>query len=321
MMAGKLDLLFLSAVFLSVPASLTAENMVVPAGTILQCTLNDPNLSPKTTAVGDPILCDADPLYEFGVPVFPQGAYLKGHITEAAQPGHFWGKGSMHVSFDQILLPGAELPMGAKITEAPHVNVDAHGTMHGKGHATRDTVEWMIPVLWPMKVITLPMRGPQPQLKSEARLSLKLMRDVIIPDGAAGMPTGRRLLRPGVFQSTEPPQEPRYAISTTHLVRPEEPVLITRTPQPTVAMVPAAAGPVADRTTFLILKDGTGQLARQYWFESGQHIRYIAPDGSSGLLPIEALDFASTVKLNRERGVDFVIQSRGPEPSVVPEAN
>jgi hypothetical protein len=321
-MAGKLDLLLLSSlstVLLAVPASLTAQNVIVPAGTTLQCTLNDPNLSPKTTAVGDPILCDADPLYEFGVAVFPQGAYLKGHVTEAAEPGHLWGKGSIRVTFDQILLPGAELPMGAKVIGAPHVNVDRNGTMHGKGHAKRDTVEWMIPVLWPMKVITLPMRGPEPELKTEARLSLKLMRDVIIPEAAEGMPSNRMQIRPGAFQpGPANTPEPRYALST-QAMQPRAPMLLTR--GPSMALLPAAnVTAAANRTTFLILKDGSGQLAKQYWFESGQRIRYVAPDGSTGLLPIEALDFASTVKLNRERGVDFVIQSRGPE-AVVPESN
>ena len=33
------------------------------------------------------------------------------------------------------------------------------GRILGKGHATRDTVLWLIPVLWPIDLIMLPMRG------------------------------------------------------------------------------------------------------------------------------------------------------------------
>jgi hypothetical protein len=39
------------------------------------------------------------------------------------------------------------------------MKVDRQGDIQGQGHPKRDTVEWMIPVLWPLKVITLPLRG------------------------------------------------------------------------------------------------------------------------------------------------------------------
>jgi hypothetical protein len=62
--------------------------------------------------------------------------------------------------------------------------------------------------------------------------------------------------------------------------------------------------------TLLIWADGSAQLVKDYWFDSGQKIRFVARDGHAGVFPIEALDLATTVKLNRERGVSFVIGSK-----------
>jgi hypothetical protein len=48
---------------------------VIPAGTLLQCTLSEPNFSSKTAAVGDPVLCHLGSMAEFGRPLFPRGGY------------------------------------------------------------------------------------------------------------------------------------------------------------------------------------------------------------------------------------------------------
>jgi hypothetical protein len=45
-------------------------------------------------------------------------------------------------------------------------------------------VEWAIPVLWPIKVATLPARGPRPSLKGETHIELRVMEDILIPDAA-----------------------------------------------------------------------------------------------------------------------------------------
>ena len=34
-----------------------AQDLLVPAGTLLQCTLDEPNFSSATAAIGDPVLC------------------------------------------------------------------------------------------------------------------------------------------------------------------------------------------------------------------------------------------------------------------------
>jgi hypothetical protein len=159
----------------------SARDVVVPAGTLLQCTLNEPNLSSKTVAIGDPVLCHLRGVTVFGQQAFPRGSYLVGHLEAAKDPGHFWGKGYLQLTFDRIGVPSGDLPLEAKITGTRGYKVDKEGKIRGKGHATRDVVEWMLPPLWPWKVIMLPARGPRPQLKGETVLSLRLMDDVQVP--------------------------------------------------------------------------------------------------------------------------------------------
>jgi hypothetical protein len=59
--------------------------------------------------------------------------------------------------------------------------VDRDGKIHGTGHPTRDAIEWMIPVLWPIDLINLPRRGPYPELKPETRLTVMVLDDFGIP--------------------------------------------------------------------------------------------------------------------------------------------
>ncbi|HEV2276396.1 MAG TPA: hypothetical protein VGR96_19645 [Acidobacteriaceae bacterium] len=298
-MTGRLHAVLLSAIALVAPATLRGQEVVVPAGTILQCTLNEPNLSSKTAEPGDPVLCDAGPLYVFGVPVLPRGAYLEGHFADFRNPGHFWGKGWMQLEFDRILLPGAEMPLAAKVSSIPHQSVDSQGRIHGKGHATRDAVEWAIPVLWPVKILTLPMRGPRPTLKSETRVNLKLMQSLAIPQSAAGFASDRQQLKPGAFRPAPGSNAPTVNEAVA---------------SPPPAEPYAAAPPpdyAADQGTALVLRNGGGLLVKNYWFEDGQRIRYVAFNGMEGLLPIRMLDLGATVRLNRERGIPFMIRSDG----------
>jgi hypothetical protein len=64
---------------------------------------------------------------------------------------------------------------------------------------------------------------------------------------------------------------------------------------------------------FLIRKDGRGYLVTNYWFDAGE-LAYVASDGTRQTMPPEELDFEMTAKLNRERGVPFVIRSKTTEP-------
>lgn len=155
---------------------------IIPAGSLISCTVSEPKLSSKTTAIGDPVLCQVGHSERYGRSVLPYNSYLVGRFEDYKDPGHFVGKGWMELRFDRMVIePDTTIPIDAKVVAVPGYNVDRDGRILGKGHAVRDTVEWMIPVLWPIDLINLPRRGPRPTLKEETRLVLKVMDDLAVP--------------------------------------------------------------------------------------------------------------------------------------------
>ena len=117
--------------------------------------------------------------------VFPYGSYLIGHFEEYKDPGHFVGKGWMELRFDRLMIqPDTNVPINARVVAVPKYPVDSEGRIHGTGHPVRDTIEWLIPVLWPIDLINLPRRGPRPTLKPETQLTLKVLDDFGIPSQA-----------------------------------------------------------------------------------------------------------------------------------------
>jgi len=306
----SLLLTFLLCVSASV-AVCAATKDIIPAGTILQCTLDEPNFSAKTALVGDPVLCHLGPLGSFGHSVFPRGAMLGGHLQDSKNPGRFVGKGWMALEFDRLVLPGAEiLPLSAKVISAPHVKVDAQGDIHGKGHPKRDAVEWMIPIFWPIKVLTLPARGPYPALKGETRISLRLMEDVEVP-----FPTSAARNSIPMPPWATPS---RYQASSYGVFRPASnvsqeqtptvtPAYYTDLPQPRqqLAEPPGSEQPL----TIIALKGGAAYLAREYWVQGGQ-MHCVSGDGEQNVFPLEKIDLYQTTRVNLERKVEFVLQSR-----------
>ena len=313
------------SVFLTLVLGLTARGAaqsppeeVLPAGTLLQCTLDEPNLSSQTAQSGDPILCNASALSAFGSSVFPRGAYLAGHFQDYRDPGRFFGKGWINLEFDRLVLPHAVvLPLSARVISVPHLRVDREGKVHGRGHPKRDALGWAIPILWPVKVVTLPARGPRPTLKGEVRITLRLMEDVEVPTGVAASRTSSWIPRPtkvkeGGSSTETPPQEVWRSFSR-----------LASAANPTSAASPTPAreqeqvvrpGYFAERSsvpriTLLLLKDGTGYLASDYWVESGV-LHYVNANNQNKLLPLARLDLEETVKLNREREVEFTLRSQ-----------
>src|ERR1017187_8270674 len=175
----------LGLVVLPLSLGASAREVVLPAGTLLQCTVNEPNFSSATAEVGYPVLCHLRGLTQFGQQAFPRGSYLVGHLESARDPGHFWGKGDLKLQFDRIGMPNGDMPLDAKVVATRGYKVNKEGDIRGKGHAKRDVVEWLLPPLWPWKIIMLPARGPRPTLKGESMLTLRLMDDVQLPQVAA----------------------------------------------------------------------------------------------------------------------------------------
>ena len=174
----------LATLLLVLPGSLAAWAVqLIPAGSVMQCMISEPNVSSKTMHVGDPVLCQVSRTELYGRSVFPYGSYLVGHFEDYKDPGHFVGKGWMELRFDRMVVGNdTVIPISSRVVANSGKNpVDRDGKILGTGHPVRDTVEWMIPVLWPIDLINLPRRGPYPVLKPETRLTVKVLDDFGIP--------------------------------------------------------------------------------------------------------------------------------------------
>ena len=293
--------------------AIRSQDVFVPAGTLLHCTMNEPNFSSATVAIGDPVLCYLKSQQQFGRPMFPRGSMLGGHLEADKEPGHFIGKGYLRITFDRIILPTGDLPVPAKVIQARGYKVDKAGDIDGKGHPKRDVVEWMIPPLWPWKVISLPFRGPRPVLKGEEPMELRLMDDMVIPQSMAGNPN-----RPP-YASTRPvgySATPRASAMQQTAVR-----NVTTTTKISVSSVPmagsysnlsvssnlgVASNPgftnmavpnlVSDRFTILVLKSNQIIEVKKYHRDSDL-LMYQDTQGRTGSVGTEEVDWLKTSEM------------------------
>jgi len=302
----------LGLVVISLSLGASARDVVLPAGTLLQCTLNEPNFSSATVDVGDPVLCHLRGITEFGQQAFPRGSYLVGHLEAAKDPGHFWGKGYLKLQFDRIGVPTGDLPLEAKVIATRGYKVDKQGKIDGKGHPVRDVVEWMIPPLWPWKVIMLPARGPRPTLKGETVLSMRLMDDVQIPQVAQtygpswhffGRPQSQSY-QPSIYDDSKPQLMMRNASVTNNsqgVPQASYASLVTRTITP--APVSAAPGmPV------FVLTNGTILSVSGYGYTDSR-ITYSLVGGGTGVISTDDVDWSTTTRLNAQRGVRVTLHN------------
>ena len=298
---------------LSVGAS--ARDVVLPAGTLLQCTLNEPNFSTATVDIGDPVLCHLRGITEFGQQAFPRGSYLVGHLESAKDPGHFFGKGNLKLQFDRIGLPTGDLPLEAKIIATRGYKVDKEGKIDGKGHAKRDVVEWMLPPLWPWKVVMLPARGPRPKLKGETVLSMRLMDDVQIPQAAQtygpgwhffGRPQNESYRESGYTQG-----RPRLAVrNVAATVQGSSDVPVASYASLTSRVtLPADASP---GVPVFVMKTGTVLSVGNYAYQDGR-ITYTLAGGGGGVISSDEVDWSTTTRLNQQRGVRVTLHGGRPQ--------
>lgn len=309
-----LSVSLLAVSLLTSPLSASAHDVVLPAGTLLQCTLNEPNFSTKTVDIGDPVLCHLRGTTEFGQQAFPRGSYLVGHLESAKNPGHFWGKGYLKLQFDRIGLPTGDLPLDAKVIATRGYKVDKQGKIDGKGHAVRDVVEWMIPPLWPWKVIMLPARGPRPTLKGETPISLRLMDDVDIPQVATTYGPGWHFF--GRFQHNSF-QDARMnsgeAELTVSRVASAD-AMTTATPRLTYAAnlsvginqeVPANVVSLPGMPVF-VLTNGSVLSVSGYGYRDNR-ISYTLIGGGTGVISTDDIDWSATTQINNQRGVHMTL--------------
>ena len=84
--------------FLFAPVAGLAVEQMIPAGSLVQCTVSEPKLSSKTLDIGDPVLCQVGHVALSGRSVLPYGSYLEGRFEDYKDPGHFVGKGWMELN-------------------------------------------------------------------------------------------------------------------------------------------------------------------------------------------------------------------------------
>lgn len=303
----------LLAFTLSFSLSASARDVVLPAGTLLKCTLNEPNFSSATAAVGDPVLCHLHGQVEFGQQAFPRGSYLVGHLEDAKDPGHFVGKGYLKLQFDRIGLPTGDLPLETKVIATNGYKVDKQGRVDGKGHAVRDVVEWMFPPLWPWKVIMLPARGPRPALKGESIMTLRLMDDVEIPALA-------QTFGPG-WHFFARPQNESYEIGQASSTVPQ--LAVRELPAASAVDAAITAAPQASYATYVtrdvsltnstsvaglpgmpvfVLTNGAMLAVSGYGYKDNR-ITYTLASGGNGVIGSSDVNWNATTRLNAQRGV------------------
>jgi len=223
-----------------------AGEHIIPAGSLIGCTVSEPHVSSKTMAVGDPVLCAAGGS-RFGHTVLPYRSYLVGRFEDYKDPGHFVGKGWMELRFDRIVIePDTVIPLDARVVDAPGYKVDNQGRILGKGHATRDIVTWSIPILWPIDLLMLPMRGPRPTLKEETRLTLKVMDDLPVPSTTTPQadPYGLMHRQPSAEATPPPAPNPDTQPETNAYAPADQPAPYNPPPPPQYSDAPPPPPPV-----------------------------------------------------------------------------
>jgi hypothetical protein len=190
-------------------------------------------------------------------------------------------------------------------------------------------VEWLIPPLWPWKVLTLPARGPRPTLKGEEQITVRLMDDIDVP-------------RPGSLRSYERPPAPasyhsqsfRKPVSLKNSEKPmNSPVNNNDAPDMSQAGLEAAntaptdvgSETTASNATTAIASDTPAQIVRTSSVVSGQPARvrlialksenvyavtnyringgslsYVLASGGKGSVDLTEVDWRATSRLNAE---------------------
>jgi hypothetical protein len=287
---------------------------VVPAGTLLGCILDEPNFSSQTARPGDPVLCKTSSSVQmFGRSLIPRGAYLSARLRNYRDPGHFVGKGWLQLEFTSLTMPGGSVPMDAKVISAARYRVNGDGKIQGRGHATRDAVEWAIPILWPIKVVTLPARGPRPNLKGETQITLRLMEDLVIPEFAY---TGSSMLTPRSSALEPVPEDKGARVADARLANLQSgntnlPELKAVTPNEPYRTTPARNRRISSgaqpRLTLIVLRGGRMYLVSDYWVSNGK-LDYTT-GGTRYAVPLDVVDLSLTRQLNSERGIPFILDT------------
>jgi hypothetical protein len=184
----------------------------------------------------------------------------------------------------------------SKVIAAKDYRVDKKGDIVGKGHAKRDVVEWLIPPLWPWKVLMLPARGPRPTLKGESQITVRLMDDIEVPHTGAAYRSYEKpasydhppaYYHPQSFGQPSAPKQPVDANATYEATNAEA----TESSTATAAVAKPA------RLKMIALKSEDVYAVTKYRI-SGGVVSYVLASGETGSVAASVVDWRATSRLN-----------------------
>jgi hypothetical protein len=211
------------------------------------------------------------------------------------------------------------VPVPSKVIATKGYKVDKKGDIVGKGHPKRDVVEWMIPPLWPWKIITLPGRGPRPALKGESQITVRLMDDIEVPRNAAAYRPAS-YDRPPAYYRRQSFDHPVSSPKTDETLPKIENLSIERQPAEqeanpaqalevhpapaieTQQLQPLSADVTAKpelRVRMIALKSQNVYVVTHYRIDGGS-VRYELTDGKRGSIDVTEVDWRTTSRLNAE---------------------
>jgi hypothetical protein len=85
--------------------------------------------------------------------------------------------------------------------------------------------------------------------------------------------------------------------------------MLTQRPVEPLAVQPGTPAGSTSPSALVVLHGGSAFLARQYWIQGGQ-MHCVSEDGEAKAFPLESVDLYQTVKVNRERNVDFSLRTK-----------
>jgi hypothetical protein len=180
-------------------------------------------------------------------------------------------------------------------------------------------VEWLIPPLWPWKIITLPARGPRPTLKGEEQITLRLMDDIVIPR------TTTSYDRPPAYFKPQPSYDrpsasyrsqsydrasvfnvPATTISAKSEIAPSSvtsenhsAVQAAFATQPAAVDLPSVAAQ-GQHLTIIALKSGNTLTVTHYRVDS-RNLNYVLSTGAEGSVDTQDVNWSRTSQLNSQR--------------------
>lgn len=254
-----------------------AQDIVVPAGTLLHCTLEEPNFSSSTASIGDPVICHLSSVREFGQVVFPRGSYVGGHLATAK-------KDYLKLEFDRIGFESSEIPVPNKVIAARGFHVDREGRIVGHHYS-------------------------RPVLKGEEQITLRLMDDIKVPrmnDAVSNVYRPQSSNRPASFDLPQQSlTQPANNVSGITYLPPSVPALADESGIAYTLLAPpspAASNTKPLRLTSVALKSDAIFEVASYRIDS-ERMYYMRPSGVTGSVSLSEVDWRKTSQLNADPNV------------------